>query len=451
MEPVYHSTERATPEGYTETVGFSRGLFMGLAPDGGLLTPVAFPVLPPAVWESLRDLDYPGAAETVLWPFVSESIDRDRFRALLQDAYDFPLPLEELGADRWLLRLDQGPTASFKDFAARWMARMMHALRPADRPLRIIVATSGDTGSAVGDAFRGLSNTKVFLLFPAKEVSPVQRRQLISLGEHTEAMEIEGTFDDCQRMAKQALHDPALSGLGLSSANSISIGRVLPQMVYYAWAWSRVARRAGEPVAFCVPSGNFGNALACEWARQMGLPVAHLILAVNANDSLPRYMETGRFEPVRPSRNCLSNAMNVGHPNNLPRFIELFGGILDRTGRMVRDPDRDALRRRISSISISDEQTVDTLRRAWEERHLLLEPHGAVGYAALQQVARPAGEPAVMLETAHPAKFPEAIEDALGFTPEPPPALQALDQRPSHCTPMPGDYEALRQHLESFQ
>jgi threonine synthase len=451
MSMVFHSTQRDLPDGFAEPVEFVRALFMGLAPDGGLLVPAGFPALPPAVWARLGGMTYPEVAETLLAPCVGDAVASDAFRALLRDAYDFELPLEGVGEDVWILRLDRGPTASFKDFAARWMARMMRALRPAGTPLNLLVATSGDTGSAVGDAFRGVPGARVFLLFPDREVSPIQRLQLETLGDHVEALAVEGTFDDCQRMAKEAFLDPALRPLHLTSANSISIGRVLPQMVYYAWAWSRVARGPDEAVSFVVPSGNFGNALGCEWARRMGLPVARLVLAVNENDAFPRFLGSGNYAPVRPSRNCLSNAMNVGHPSNLARFIALFGGILDRDGRMWRAPDLDAVRTRLESVSVTDAETIDALRAAWRDRHLLLDPHGAVGYAAFGRLGRGGGGPVVLLETAHPAKFPEIVRDALGFEPEPPPALRALQARTPKSVRIPATPAALREHLEAFR
>ena len=444
----YVSTQRSLADGFKAALGFSEALFAGLAPDGGLLMPSALPTLSAEEWESLRGLSYPDLAARLLWPFVEGVLPRDRFEALAHAAYPFEVPVEAHAPGVFLLRLDRGPTASFKDFAARWMARMMQALRPADAPtLTVLVATSGDTGSAVGEAFLGLDGFRVVLLFPRGEVSPVQRRQLTSMGGNVTALEVSGSFDDCQRMVKEAFLSPELPPGRLTSANSISIGRVLPQMVYYAHAWSRVTE-AHAPVSFCVPSGNFGNALGCELARRMGLPVRRLILAVNANDEFPGYLASGVYTPVHPSRQCVSNAMNVGNPSNLARFFDLYGGVLTRTGRVERPADLAALRARIESVSISDAETRETLVRAWRERGVQVDPHGAVALRAIERLG--AGpEPMVALETAHPAKFPEVIEPLIGLRPEPPPALAAALARQQRAIPLEAEPRALVDFLRS--
>ncbi|MBP7275797.1 MAG: threonine synthase, partial [Kiritimatiellae bacterium] len=400
-------------------------------------------------WEALRSLDYPAVAERMLWPFVEGAMDREIFAERTADAYDFDVPIEPYAPGIHLLRLDRGPSASFKDFAARWMARMLGALRPPDAPvLTVLVATSGDTGSAVGQAFHGMSGFRVVLLFPRDEVSRVQRQQLTAIGGNVDALEIAGTFDDCQRMVKEAFLDPDLRACRLTSANSISIGRVLPQMVYYAYAWSRVCARPAGPVSFCVPSGNLGNAFGCELARRMGLPVRRLILAVNENDEVPRYLETGTYAPVSPSRKCLSNAMNVGNPSNLARFFHLFGGGLSRAGRVERAADLNQFRSHVESVAVSDADTRAMILRAWRDHGVRLEPHGAVAMQAAERLGF-GPEPMVVLETAHPAKFPEILDPLLGDSPEPPPALKAVMERPSSCTPMSAEYDELKDYLRS--
>ena len=443
---LFVSTGRSCPGGFSGAVGFADALEAGLAPDGGLFMPASLPAWTPQDWESLRLLDYPSIAERLLWPFVEGALPKDAFTALTRAAYDFDLPIEPYAPGIHLLRLDRGPTASFKDFAARWLARMMRALRPPGAPvMTVLVATSGDTGSAVGEAFHGLPGFRVVLLFPRGEVSPIQRRQLVSIGDNVSALEVSGSFDDCQRMVKEAFLDPALRPCHLTSANSISIGRVLPQMVYYAYAWSRIST-PGKPVSFCVPSGNFGNALGGELARRMGLPVRRLILAVNANDEFPRYLESGAYAPVTPSHACLSNAMNVGHPSNLARFFDLYGGTMARDGRVQRPANVREFRSRVESVSVSDDETRDTMLRAWRERRVLVEPHGAVALRAVERLGS-GPEPMVVLETAHPAKFPETVEPLLGVAPEPPPALRAALERPESFTPLAAGHGALRDYL----
>ena len=442
----YHSTNRATGAGATPAVSFREALFQGLAPDGGLYMPDRLPRLGRDDLEGLRGRPYAEVACRVLRPFVEGVIADDAFLALCRDAYDFEVPLEPFGDDTWILRLDRGPTASFKDFAARWMARVMQALREPGRSITVLVATSGDTGSAVGEAYRGLDGVRVVLLYPEREVSPVQKRQLDSIGANVSALSVAGTFDECQRLVKQAFLDPDLAGLNLTSANSINVGRILPQSVYYVYAWLKVAHGFG-PVTFAIPSGNFGNSFGGELARRMGVPLGRLIVAVNANDEFPRFLESGAYAPVVPSRACLSNAMNVGNPSNLARYFDAYGGALTREGVVRRMPDLAAMRERLVSVSVGDAETVETIRRTWATRRVLLEPHGAVGVAALARCAGPAERPAVCIETAHPAKFPEIIERELGFAPEPSEALRRLDARRGAARPMAAEYEALKTYL----
>ncbi len=441
----YVSTHRDLPFGRREAVDLATALQRGLAPDGGLYLPDRLPSLDLDALGRLRDEPYWRIAQAVLAPFVEGVLPDREFAALCEDAYDFDVPLEPVDDGFWLLRLDRGPTASFKDFAARWMARMLRAIGGGEQQT-VLVATSGDTGSAVGEAFRCVPGFRVFILYPRDEVSEVQRRQLDRIGENVKAFAVEGTFDDCQAMVKQAFLDPALAPLRLTSANSINVGRILPQAVYYVYAWLRTSKDGG-PVAFSVPSGNLGNSFGCELARRMGLPVSRLILAVNENDEVPRFLATGRYEPIAPSRACLSNAMNVGHPSNLARYVDWYGGVLTRDGRLERPPHIEEMRRRVESVSVSDADTVECIRRWWRERRVLLEPHGAVGVAAFERLGGQP-RPAVCLETAHPAKFPEVIERELGFSPDPPPVFERLAGRSPAVEPLPASYDALRARLQ---
>ncbi len=444
---LYLSTNGQAPP-----VSLREALLAGQAPDRGLYLPTALPRWSSADLAALADRPYAEIAAHVLAPFTEGLLTRDELAALCAEAYDFDVPLEPVAgrARVFVLRLDRGPTASFKDFAARFMARLLgRIVRETGRSLTILTATSGDTGSAVAHAFHGVAGIRVIVLFPREEVSPRQRKLMTVLGGNVRCVALTGKFDDCQALVKRAFADPALKHLPLSSANSINIGRLLPQSVYYFHAAARVAT-PGEPVVFSVPSGNFGDMMGGVLAGRMGLPLRRLVVPVNENDAFPRFLATGRYEKIEPSRNCLSNAMNVGQPSNLARLIALYGGHLDETGRLHREPDLAALRRDLFSSSVSDAQTLATMREAWAQHRLLLEPHGAVGWRGLldYEAAAPLnGAPAVVLETAHPAKFPEAIERVLGFSPEVPPAIARAEQAPEDYATLSPDYAAFREYL----
>ena len=348
------------------------------------------------------------------------------------------------------MRLDQGPTASFKDFAAQMMARIFgRFLRETGKQLTILTATSGDTGSAVAHAFHNVPGVRVIVLFPFAEVSVSQRKLMTTLAENVRTIAIDGKFDDCQAMVKRAFADPALQHIPLSSANSINIGRLLPQSVYYFYAASRVAK-PGEPIVFSVPSGNFGDMMGAVVAGQMGLPIKKLIVPVNSNDAFPRFLATGHYEKIVPSRNAVSNAMNVGHPSNLARLVAVYGGRMDETGRIHQMPDLAAMRRDLFSSSVSDERTRATIQEVWTKYELLLEPHGAVawrGFLDWLGVEPLGNSPAVILETANPAKFPEEIEKTIGFSPDVPPAMTAMNKLPEDFDRMGADYEKFREYL----
>ena len=447
MPLLFHSTNGQSP-----AVNLRDALLIGLAPDRGLYLPRGFPQFTHHDLAGFAKLPYHSIAFEVLRRFMEGVIDDEALEELCRDAYDFPVPLEPVrGLDRvCVMRLDRGPTASFKDFAARMMARLLgRFVRENGQSLTILTATSGDTGSAVASAFHGVEGIRVIVLFPLAEVSDRQRKQMTTLRENIRTIAIDGKFDDCQALVKRAFADPALKHIPLSSANSINIGRLLPQSVYYCYAAARLAQ-PGEPIVFAVPSGNFGDLMGAVFAGQMGLPLKRLVVPVNGNDEFPRFLATGRYEKIEPSRACLSNAMNVGHPSNLARLVAVYGGHLDETGAIHRAPDMAALRRDLFSTSVSDEQTRGTIRLAWTDHQLLLEPHGAVGWRGFLDYAESEplnGAPAVVLETAHPAKFPEEIEKVLGFAPDVPPALAALDQLAEDYDRLAVDYAAFRDYL----
>jgi threonine synthase len=351
------------------------------------------------------------------------------------------------------MRLDQGPTASFKDFAARFMGRALGTLvRRRDKGLLILTATSGDTGSAISHAFLGVEGIQVLVLFPREEVSDRQRKQMTTLGENVSTIAVDGKFDDCQALVKRAFADPDLAYLNLSSANSINIGRLLPQSVYYVYAASRLADVAsGEKVVFSVPSGNFGDLLGGVLARKSGLPVERFVVATNANDEVPRFLACGDYEKIVPSRVCISNAMNVGHPSNLARLVDVYGGWMDETGALREKPDMEAMRRELFAVSVDDDETRRTIGRVHEEHDTILEPHGAVGWAGLvrflERFPELAERTAISLETAHPAKFPDEIRAITGKEPDLPASLKGIEDREESFGEMEVDYGAFRSHL----
>ncbi|PKN23118.1 MAG: threonine synthase [Deltaproteobacteria bacterium HGW-Deltaproteobacteria-22] len=436
-----------------EKVNFGTALLKGLADDGGLYMPETFPVFSPDELEALKAMDYPGIAYAVLHKFLADEIPADELRRLVDDAYDFAVPLEPVDGRRFVMRLDQGPTASFKDFAARMMGRLMqHYLKKENRRLLILTATSGDTGSAIANAFYGLDNIEVVVLFPTTEVTARQRKQMTTLGRNIRVLSLDGKFDDCQALVKMAFNDRELDHLELSSANSINIGRLLPQAVYYFHAWAKLARDPGEEIILSVPSGNFGDLMGGLIAKQMGLPVHRFVVATNENDEFPLYCENGEYHVIAPSRNCISSAMNVGHPSNVARLIAMYGGVMDEKGVIHQPADLEKIRREMYAVSVTDAQTEETIRSAWRDHELVLEPHGAVAWAGLTRHLDTHAEDrdrlCVSIETAHPAKFPEKIRELLGFDPELPPSLQNLDDKEEFVSPLENDYPAFKTLLQ---
>ncbi|MGJ4802760.1 threonine synthase [Luteimonas sp. SDU82] len=410
-------------------------LVAGLAPDGGLYVPASIPTVDFA----RPDERLPGTALRTLAPFFVDSALRDRLAAICEDAFSFEAPLRPLsGTGDHALELFHGPTAAFKDYAARFLARALEGLRdPAAPSTTIVVATSGDTGAAVAAAFHMRPGFRVAILYPDGMVSPRQAHGLGCWGDNVAAWRVDGSFDDCQRLAKLALSDAALrSKVALGSANSISLGRLLPQAAYYAHAASRFHAAHGRVLNFIVPTGNLGNASAAFVARAMGAPVGEIRLACNANDTLPRYFSGGDYAP-RATLATLANAMDVGAPSNFERLRHWLGS-------------DEALRAAFVATTVDDATIRDVVREAPARHGIVACPHTATGLKLLQDL-RAAGDTRdwAVVATAHPAKFDSIVEPLVGHVVQPPPALAECLARPAQATPMAADYDALRAVLEA--
>ncbi len=440
----YYSTNKKVPR-----ASLKDALLTGQAPDKGLYMPEEIPHIPIEEIISYRDEPYFEIAYSVLKRFTPSVIPDDKLSQLCQECYNYDVPLEKIYDRNYLMRLDQGPTASFKDFAARMMARMMRYFLEQDRSeLVILTATSGDTGSAVAHAFHNVERISMVVLFPKTEVSDRQRKQMTTLGGNVTVISVEGKFDDCQAMVKQAFTDPDLRKIRFSSANSINIGRLLPQSVYYIYAYARLQEKK-EPVLFSIPSGNFGDMMGGLIAWRMGLPVSQYVIATNANDEFPIFMKTDEYKKVVPSRVCISNAMNVGHPSNLARVIALYSGMMDESGNISVKPDMERMRKEMFAVSINDDETRKTIKETYEKYKTLLEPHGAVAWAGLMQYRKTNEKPdlAISIETAHPAKFPEEITKITGIEPELPPSLQDLDKKKENYLSIAKGYDTFKKIL----
>lgn len=448
-EVKYYSTNLKAPE-----VSFREALLKGLAPDGGLYMPDSIPALSDAEIKSFFKSDYPQIANTILGKFTGDEIEKELLKSLCSDAYSFEIPVENVNSNSYILRLDRGPTASFKDFAVRMMARLIHHyIKKEKRSHTILTATSGDTGSAVASAFHRLSDINVIILFPLDEVTATQRKQMTALGNNINVIAVKGKFDDCQHLVKKAFTDPSLSNLPLSSANSINIGRLLPQAVYYFYAWSRLADDINDKIIFSVPSGNYGNLMGGIIAREMGLPVSRFIIAANSNNEVPEYLRTGDYKKISPSINCISNAMNVGHPSNLARIIALYGGIMDENGIIRKEPDLARMRNDFFGASITDLETRKVIAECWKSFGQILEPHGAVAWGCQELYKKNRHQGVtdntifVSLETAHPGKFTGEIENILGFKPPVPESLSSLESKEEKYIILENNYEKLREFI----
>ena len=415
--------------GGSPPVPFIDALFAGTAPDGGLYMPERLDPLPAGSIESLRGADIVDIGTCVGAHLLRGEITADALRPLVADALDFPIPLVQVSDRIWALELFHGPTMAFKDVGARTQARLLHHFTDGT-PLTILVATSGDTGSAAAQAFHRVPDTRVVVLYPAGKVSDVQEAQMASLGDNVTALAMRGTFDDCQRLVKDAYADDELRAhVWLTPANSINLGRLLPQTFYYF-----LTARLGAPVV-SVPSGNFGNLTAGLIARRLGLPIRRFVAATNINDTVPEYLRTGCYEP-RPSVRTVANAMDVGAPSNLERMQALYGGSVD------------ALRRDVAGFAYDDARVVAEIGNVYRQHGYLLDPHSAIAWLAIHDyLATDPDAHGVFVATAHPAKFREVVEPAIGRSIPLPPVLADAIERPRHAISMEIDYQALRDFL----
>ncbi|MBQ9636916.1 MAG: threonine synthase [Prevotella sp.] len=475
----YYSTNGQAP-----VADLKKAVIKGLAEDRGLYMPERINRLPQVFFDNIGSMTFQDIAYNVASSFFGEDIDLDALHDIVYDTLSFDCPVVEVEENIYALELFHGPTLAFKDVGARFMARLLRyfltnishsSLHTPQSTLHtphstlhtphstlhntvnVLVATSGDTGSAVANGFLGVEGIHVYVLYPKGKVSPIQECQFTTLGQNITAIEVDGVFDDCQRLVKSAFMDEELNRhMMLTSANSINVARFLPQAFYYFNAYARLAQRPtprstqqgtckdkNTQFVVCVPSGNFGNICAALFGHQMGLPVSRFIAANNANDVFYNYLQTGRYEP-KPSLQTLANAMDVGDPSNFARILNLYS----QNGKLTAEETHKAITSLISGATYTDSQIAETMRQCYSETGYVLDPHGACGYRALKEQLRP-GEIGVFCETAHPAKFKEKVDHILGTDIDIPARLHAFMQGEKRSVDMPNSYADFRQFLMS--
>ena len=437
----YYSTNGKAPQ-----ADLKKAVVKGLAEDRGLYMPERIEKLPKAFFDEMKNMSFQDIAYNVASNFFGEDVDADALQDIVFDTLSFDCPIVKVEDNIYALELFHGPTLAFKDVGARCMARLLqYFLRVAPSgavggSVNVLVATSGDTGSAVANGFLGVEGIHVYVLYPKGKVSPIQECQFTTLGKNITAIEVDGVFDDCQALVKSAFMDEELNRhMMLTSANSINVARFLPQAFYYFNAVARiqemfnVQRSTFNDVVMCVPSGNFGNICAALFGHEMGLPIKRFIAANNANDVFYEYLQTGKYNP-RPSVQTLANAMDVGDPSNFARIYDLYGKSHERISSLI------------SGATYSDQQIADTMRRCYQETGYVLDPHGACGYQALKDGLRP-GEVGIFCETAHPAKFKEKVDQILGTDIDIPERLQAFMRGEKQNVEMSKDFQDFKQYL----
>lgn len=429
---LYYSTNQKAPLATLE-----KAVVKGLAEDRGLYMPQQIHRLPQEFFDTIDTMSFQDISLRVAQAFFGDDVEPDALRQIVCDTLSFPTPVVPVADNIYSLELFHGPTLAFKDVGARFMARLLQYFIKKEGKhgtVNVLVATSGDTGSAVANGFLGVDGIHVYVLYPKGKVSPIQECQFTTLGQNITAVEVDGVFDDCQALVKSAFMDAELcQHMTLTSANSINVARFLPQAFYYFNAYAQLKARGIEHPVVCVPSGNFGNICAALFGHAMGLPVGRFIAANNANDIFYNYLRTGEYHP-QPSRQTLANAMDVGDPSNFARIYDLYKG------------DHAAITALISGATYSDEQIADTMRRCYEQTKYVLDPHGACGYQALCDGLQQ-GETGVFCETAHPAKFKEKVDAILGTDIEIPARLAAFMQGQKQSVPMTKQFKDFKAYL----
>ena len=428
----YYSTNKKVPP-----VSLESAVIEGLAPDKGLYMPEKIKVLPASFFNEIDKLSFQEISYYVADAFFGEDVDASILKKIVYDTLSFDTPLVQVKENIYSLELFHGPTSAFKDVGGRFMARLLaYFIRKQGRKqVNVLVATSGDTGSAVANGFLGVEGIHVYVLYPKGLVSEIQEKQFTTLGQNITAIEVDGTFDDCQALVKSAFMDSALkSHMDLTSANSINVARFLPQAFYYFYAYAQLKKmHKADHVVVCVPSGNFGNLTAGLFAKKMGLPIEKFIASNNRNDVVYEYLQTGEYKP-RPSVATIANAMDVGDPSNFARIIDLYGNSYKA---IVAD---------ISGATYNDAQISDTLRTVFHETGYILDPHGACGYRALNEQIKP-GQVGVFLETAHPAKFKDTVSGIIGSEVQVPEKLQTFMKGTKLSVPMSKDFASFKSYL----
>ena len=431
----YYSTNRKV-----SGVSLQDAVVKGLAEDKGLFMPDSIKALPQSFFDSIETMSFQEIAYTVADAFFGEDVEAEALKKIVYETLNFDVPLVHVADNIYSLELYHGPTLAFKDVGGRFMSRLLGYFiqKQGENNVKVLVATSGDTGSAVANGFLGVEGIHVYVLYPKGLVSPIQECQFTTLGQNITALEVDGTFDDCQALVKSAFMDDELNAkLKLTSANSINVARFLPQSFYYFYAYAQLKKLGkATDVVMCVPSGNFGNITAGLFAKKMGLPVKRFIAANNRNDIFLQYLKTGVYTP-RPSVSTIANAMDVGDPSNFARVLDLYSG------------SHAAISTEISGVSYNDKQIADSLKNCYQETGYLLDPHGAVGYRALRD-GLAVNEIGVFLETAHPAKFLETVEGIIGEKVEIPLKLQEFMKGEKKSLPLSKDFETFKKYLMSL-
>ena len=451
----YYSTNGKAP-----VADLKKAVVKGLAEDRGLYMPEKINPLPKAFFENMSKMKFQDIAFNVASAFFGDDVDLDGLQDLVYDTLQFDCPIVKVkdrstegrlqGKNIYSLELFHGPTLAFKDVGARFMARLLQYFLKSEKSangqkeVNVLVATSGDTGSAVANGFLGVEGIHVYVLYPKGKVSPIQECQFTTLGKNITAIEVDGVFDDCQALVKSAFMDKELNEhMMLTSANSINVARFLPQAFYYFNAVAQLIALGHQPsdIVICVPSGNFGNICAALFGHQMGMPVKRFIAANNANDIFYNYLQTGQYNP-KPSKQTLANAMDVGDPSNFARIINLYS----ENGKLSPEETHQRITSLISGATYSDEQIKETMRQCYKETGYILDPHGACGYQALEDSLKP-GEIGIFCETAHPAKFKEKVDDILGIDVEIPERLAAFMRGEKQSVPMTKNFEDFKAYL----